>query len=201
MVVADDNLTFGRTGDLVLDADNRFLHRHAGEFTFEGGAWGLHNRGSRGVLRLFASDGVHVVLPPGGQTKLGAATGTISCQGGPASYELTYLLLGAPDSVPLSTPILGEATAMFGVPLTPRETDFMLAFATPVLTGSGTPIPTYAEVALAFGVRPKTVDTTLQRLRKKLTDAGAIDIGTTAGLVTHLLATGKLTYSQLIAES
>lgn len=197
-VIVLDRLTFGRDADLVIGAGDRFLHRVAGEIAQEDGHWTLHNRGSRSPLRLFASDGVHVVLPPGGRTALSAANGTISCRGGVQSYEVSYRLPNAaPHSMP-SLPVGGEETATFGAPLTARETDFMLAFAEPLLTGTGERMPTYAEVAHKFGVRPKTVDTTLQRLRKKLADAGVADLASTTALVTHVLANGTITYTQLI---
>jgi len=197
-MIVRDRLTFGRDADLVIGADDRFLHRVAGEVALESGAWVLHNRGSRSPLRLFASDGVHVVLPPGGRTVLSAATGTVSCRGGVQSYEILYRLPdAAPPPVP-APPSGGDETAAFGAPLTARETDFSLAFAKPLLTGSGETMPTYAEVAHTFGVRPKTVDTTLQRLRKKLSDAGVVDVASTSALVTHLLATGTITYTQLV---
>jgi len=144
---ASDSLTFGRAAELVINEDDRFLHRIAGEFVCEGGAWELRNRGSRGPLQLFASDGVHVVLPPGGRTVLTAGTGTISCRGGTQTYEITYRLPNLASVLPAPMPTDGDKTATFGAPLTGRETDFMVAFAAPLLTASGEPMPTYAEVA------------------------------------------------------
>lgn len=192
-----DILTFGRAGDVVLDANDRYLHRVCGEFVRDGHRWSLHNRGSQAPLRLFASDGVHAVIPPGGHVVLGAPTGTVLCRAGPRTYDLMYRLAMSSTAAPRLPP-QGPETAIFGAPLTARETDFMLAFAEPSLTNDGRSIPTYAEVALAFGVSPKTVDTTLQRLRKKLAEAGVENLPTTSALVNHLIACGKVTYGQLM---
>lgn len=196
--IVEQNLTFGRAGDLHIDEANRFLHRIMGEFEHSGGAWLLHNRGSTVPLRVFASDGVNVTIPPGGRLALGAHTGTVSFAAGPGNYELTYRQTQAPDRAERLIELDGDETAEFGVPLTPRETDFLVAFAEPVLTGSGEPAPTYAEVARQFGVKPKTVDATLQRLRKKLDDAGISHLSSTDALVTHLLSTGRITYTHLL---
>jgi len=86
------------------------------------------------------------------------------------------------------------------VPLTAREIDFMVAFARPILTGSGMSTPTYAEVAMQFGVKAKTVDATIQRLRRKLNDAGVTHLSSTESVVTHLLSTGRITYTHLLEQ-
>jgi len=191
-------LTFGRTADLIIDEANRYLHRVVGEFAAQGDLWSLHNRGSTVQVRLFASDGVHVIIPPSGHTVLGAHTGTVSFSAGPHNYELTYRMATAPDRAESEQLVGGEETAEFGVALTARETDFMVAFARPILTGSGMPTPTYAEVAARFGVKAKTVDATIQRLRRKLIDGGVTHVSSTESIVTHLLATGRITYTHLL---
>lgn len=202
--IVDDELSFGRSGDIVIDDANRYLHRVVGEFVPRGPSWSLHNRGTTIQLRLFAIDGVHTVLPPGGHTMLGAHTGTVSFAAGPGNYELTYRMAHAPDRAELGggarADLAGAETAEFGAPLTPREVDFMVAFARPILTASGQPTPTYAEVAAEFGVKPKTVDATIQRLRHKMYDAGVVHLSSTESLVTHLLATGKITYTHLLEQ-
>lgn len=198
--VALESLSFGRSADLNVDEDNRFLHRVVGTFVFDSSAWSLRNDGSTVQIRVFAIDGVHVVIPPGGHIVLGAHTGTVSFAAGPANYELTYRMVNAPDRAEAPRAVEGDATAEFGAPLTGREVDFMVAFARPILTGSGAATPTYAEVANLFGVKAKTVDATIQRLRRKLTDAGVRDLSSTESVVTHLLATGKITYTHLMEQ-
>lgn len=199
--IIDDELTFGRNAALIVDEKNKFLHRVVGSFTPDAGGWCLSNRGSTVQIRLFAIDGVHVIIPPGGRTMLGAHTGTVSFAAGPSNYELTYRLVHAPDRAETLPVTAGDETAEFGVPLTKREIDFMIAFARPILTGSGMPTPTYVEVASMFGVKKKTVDATLQRLRRKLIDSGITHLASTESLVTHLLATGRITYTHLLEQS
>lgn len=200
--IIDEALTFGRNANLIVDERNKFLHRVVGSFVPQsGGGWCLYNRGSTVQIRLFAIDGVHVIIPPGGRTMLGAHTGTVSFAAGPSNYELTYRLVHAPDRAEMRPVVAGEETAEFGVPLTKREIDFMIAFARPILTGSGMPTPTYVEVAAMFGVKKKTVDATLQRLRRKLIDSGVTHLSSTESLVTHLLATGRITYTHLLEQS
>lgn len=201
VVVADTTLSFGRRADLSLDETNSFMHRVVGIFRRDGETWWLENVGSAIRLLVFASDGLRIDLPAGTTSVLSAHTGTISFTAGPTPYELTFRLSSAPDRL-THPPTPGEgATSQFGAPLTAREIDYMIEFARPILSGTHGPLPTYAEVAKVCGVSQKTVDNTLQTLRRKLQDSGVQRIDSLDGLLAHLLATGKLTFTHLLERS
>jgi hypothetical protein len=166
-----DRLSFGRTGDLELDV-NRYMHRLIGEFFADGDMWWVRNLGSRIHLTLVSDDGTRVDLPPGSVQGLASSAGVLRFNAGPARYELSYAIDGLQVPARAEIDFAGESTTQFGVILTPREVDFLVTFARPRLLGYDEPMPTYAEVAQLWGVASKTLDNTVQSLKRKLRDAG-----------------------------
>lgn len=167
-----DALTFGREADLELDT-NPFLHRIAGEFRRESGQWWLHNRGSKLHVTMIAADGTRATLPPGARQAI-TTDGVARVTAGRVSYEVEY---GLDDPACRShdpPQPSGTMTVGLELELTAREIDFLVAFARPMLLGLGTPLPTYAEVATAWGVSPKTLDNALQSVKRKFRAAGLI---------------------------
>lgn len=169
----DTRLTFGRNGDLELDS-NQYMHRLVGEFVSEGGGWWIRNVGSRIHLTLVSDDGVRVDLPPGSVAALVAESGVVRFTAGPAPYELTFRLEGLDLPSAAQASCAGESTTQFAVVLTPREVDFLVTFARPRLLGLDEQMPTYAEVAQIWGVSTKTLDNTVQGLKRRLRDAGVV---------------------------
>lgn len=92
-----DELTFGRSGDLVID-DNRYLHRSMGRFTWANGMWWLANSGTSIALRLGDVDGQsYSKVSPGTTVPLVFETATITFEAGGRTYELrTELLIDTP---------------------------------------------------------------------------------------------------------
>jgi hypothetical protein len=193
-------LTFGRTADLSIDDSNTYMHRVVGSFDKRGDTWWLTNCGSSIRLRLTDSNALRADLPAGSTTALTGDSGVISFEAGPATYELEYRLPGV--AAPMSSAPPSDSTdhvdtaaigtEQFGIALTPRETDFMCEFCRPALLGTGT-APTYADVAAKYEVSEKTVDNTLQTLRRKLKESGVRGVTTLDALVEHLISTGKIT--------
>lgn len=167
---ASDRLTFGRAGDIELDS-NPHLHRLAGEFVREGGVWWLRNLGSRLFITLVHPDGTRVDLAPGASHVLVAARGSVRVSAGPARYEMLFEANAV--SALADTPVIDDsgATTEFETYLTPREVDFLVTFAQPILDGTNGPMPTYVEVARLWGVSPKTLDNTVQSLKRKMRNA------------------------------
>ena len=99
----------------------------------------------------------------------------VSLRVGGSTFEVRY---EAPASVavqPLTEDVsTGHSTTPFEATLTPREVDFLVTFARPLLEGRVEPMPTYAEVAALWFVSTKTLDNTLQTLRRKLRNARLI---------------------------
>lgn len=65
-------LTFGRSGDLVIDADNLHLHRVLGCFAESGGAWFVQNMGRFTTLHVLDANGSsRTTVAPGDQAPIG----------------------------------------------------------------------------------------------------------------------------------
>lgn len=190
-----ESLSFGRSADLCVDEENKYMHRVCGEFRVDGGVAWLFNRGSATRITVVAGNGTRIDLPPGERTTLSGPSGTVSFTAGPTPYELSYELVGYEVRTQAAA-ASGPDTFVFGAELTNRELDYIVAFAKPRLEG-GTDVLTYAEVAQLWGVSPKTVDNTLQGLRRKLKAGGARDIDSIEALIGHLLAQGRVTRAHL----
>lgn len=190
-------LTFGRSAELLLDADNEYLHRQAGRFRHAGGTWWLDNQGSRIRLKMVSDAGSVIDLQAGASAPLAGVKGTISLEAGPTRYELNYHLDSHPVLDTVENVQVGEITATYGAALTSREVDFVLVLARNRLTGRGGPLPSQSDVATAWGVSKKTVDNTLQRLRSKLRAAGVRRIDTSETLVEYLVSQGFITVKDL----
>jgi len=164
-------LTFGRTADLDIDI-NKYLHRRVGEFLLTDRAWSLRNVGSHIHLSVFSDEGKRVDLPPGSVEVLASATGVVRFTAGPANYELSYAIRGLTALESDDSDLLGESTTQFALALTPREVDFLVTFAEAQLLGRDDAMPTYADVARRWGVSPKTLDNTLQSIKRKARNSG-----------------------------
>ena len=159
-------LTFGRAGDLELDS-NPHLHRLVGEFVQRNGEWWVRNLGSRLFLTLVSDDGTRIELAPRSGPVLLVRSGVIRISVGPARYKVAYRIGTAPIRARSQLRAAG-ATSDFDAVLTPREVDFLVSFAKPILDGTNGPIMSYAEVAGVWGVATKTLDNTLQGVKRKL---------------------------------
>lgn len=167
---AGDRLTFGRAGDLQLDS-NPELHRLVGEFVRQDGVWWLRNLGSRLFITLVDPDGTRVDLAPGASQVLVGERGALRVSVGQARYELRFQKSELPHPPPPVNASDGGATTEFEALLTPREVDFLVTFARPILDGTNGPLPTYVEVAEMWHVAPKTLDNALQSVKRKMRNA------------------------------
>lgn len=195
------SLTFGRTGDLALDEANRFMHRVTGELAEVDGHWWLFNRGTATRLVVFGSNGARIELPPQTQIALPLPSGSISFVAGPTPYQLTYRADAPAES---TAPVVsaGDETVEWGTALTDREAIYLTTFALGRLRGTSNQLLTYGEVAELWGVSEKTVDNTLQRVRGRLKAGGVRGTENLDGLITHLLANGRIGLATLaIAEA
>jgi len=84
-----DTLTFGRSADLVVDADNQYLHRVLGCFVSQGDVWFLQNLGRYVTLRITDRTGPsRSELAPGDQLPIGFEEFTVTFDAGPQTYEI-----------------------------------------------------------------------------------------------------------------
>ena len=189
------SLTFGRAADLCVD-ENVYMHRIVGEFYLDAGLWWLRNRGGRIPLTLIADDGKRVELPPGAVQALSGGGGVVRFQADRSNYELSF------SGVPAAADATGMPAAAdddvptlhFSVQLTPREVDFLVSFCTPQFSQvANRALPSYTEVAEVWGVSVKTLDNTLQNLRRKIKEAGLVGVDSVDTLVSFVMAHGLIT--------
>jgi len=196
----DTVLTFGRAGDLAVDEANRFLHRICGEFVQRNNVWWLINRGRKTPLVVFASDS-RVELRPAGSTALTTEAGAVSFVAGPTPYTITYRHGLVPEIeshiAEDGAHVTGTVTAAYGALLTKREREFLATFARPRLEGARRATPSFKDVASVWGVAEKTVDNTVQAVRRKLRHNGISNIDSMEKLLSHLLAHGQIAVSDL----
>lgn len=191
------SFTFGRAAELVLDADNLYLHGEAGEFRPEAWGWVLCNVGSTLHFRLLHQTGQRADLPPSTSTAVPAGHGRVRITAGPTTYEFDYFLQPVGDSAAVARPRTG--TLFYGRDLTPAQADYALTLAEPRLRGSSDRLPTKAEIANLWGVGAGTVDRTFQDLRDRLRNEGVRGIDSPAGLVEYLVVNDIITVRMLDA--
>jgi hypothetical protein len=166
VVGAGGSLTFGRAADLVVDADNLYLHRIVGRFVGLGALWWIENHGQHIELDVESDTGVRAHLPA--RTSVGPHVGdapraplvgsrsSIRFTAGGTRYELDAYHGGAPLPELGAPPVEGRETSQFGrVDLTAEERILLAALAEPVLrdqAGAGPDrLPTNREVAARLG--------------------------------------------------
>ena len=110
-VETTDQFSFGRNGDLEIDA-NPYLHRRLGLFAHDAElGWTLYNVGSAIAMDLAdASSTSRMTVAPGSSVALSYEECTLSFTAGPSTYELHV-------EVPLSRPAMA-----LGAPPTGTQT-------------------------------------------------------------------------------
>lgn len=192
-----NELTFGRDAELVIDEANRFMHRITGSFRRDENRWWLHNLAREHPMVLFGVDGLRSVLPAGTKTALTTTQGVVAFQAGPSPYELIFVLDdcgGAPGARPA---VVGSSTVIFALQLSELQSAVLSEFARPGFVNVSAAMPTYAEVARRLDLRPKAIDHLLADLRSDLRASGVTGIETIEGLITYLVAAGRLRMSEL----
>ncbi len=198
-VLPSDELTFGRSADLVVDA-NPYLHRILGRFRHDGRHWWMDNVGRSVALTVLASEELSsATVGPGSSAPLLA---------GPVAYELEVTLedaerradLGAVrgDSGPLVTLEWGR------VELNPDQIDLLSVLCETRLarpSDQWAPIPSNRTCAARLGWTLAKFNRKLDHLCERLQRAGVRgvhgDLGLSAVdrrrvLVDHVVRTGLL---------
>jgi hypothetical protein len=87
-LVSGDSMTFGRSGDLVVD-DNPYLHRLLGRFVDRDGVWWLDHLGRRTPLLVRDANGPSTAtVAPGTSVALTRGEFVLSFSAGPTNYEV-----------------------------------------------------------------------------------------------------------------
>lgn len=88
----NDELTFGRAADLVVD-DNPYLHRIVGRIKHRGGSWWLANLGTTVAVTVLDRTGASsATVAPGSTTALVHGEFVLAFSAGPSAYEITGTL-------------------------------------------------------------------------------------------------------------
>jgi hypothetical protein len=187
------SFTFGRSGDLSVDEDNRYLHRHLGQFRWDGQRWWVDNLGKTIPINLHnAVNNTQAVLTPGASLPVGSGAFSISFTAGPHHYLVEGFAAesdverwchaeSAPD---------GEPTQQWGVVEVNHEQRLLItALAEPQLldpTVGPTVLPTNRAVAHDLGWTITKLNRKLDHICEKFARAGVKGIqGDIAGLATE----------------
>src|SRR5690606_8977399 len=93
VAVAHQPFTVGRDADLVVDGDNRFLHRHFLALSERHGIWLLANVGTQLTATVSDVAGrLEAFLAPGAVLPLVFDETVVRFTAGPTTYELTVAL-------------------------------------------------------------------------------------------------------------
>lgn len=145
----------GRQGDLELDDDNLFLHRHFLEISHNDGLWWLSNVGARLTATVTdSSGGVNAWLAPGARLPIVFEQTTVVFTAGPVTYEFTIHSKGPAFRIDTSDEAESGQTTIGHVPLTARQKLLILALAEPALKRDGTgisEIPSSSQAAARLG--------------------------------------------------
>ncbi len=214
-----DELTFGRSADLVID-DNRYLHRLIGRFTWSNGMWWLVNTGSSIALRLDDADGPsYTRVAPGSTVPLSFETATLTFEAGGRPYELrTELLVESPlltvdvmsaaDERDAGGHIDPEATTTAGsLPLNDEQRLLLVALCEPWLRDAASnELPTNRQLASRLGWTITKFNRKLDWLCQKYASAGVTGLRGSSDLlardrrvrlVEHALDAGVVTAPDL----
>ena len=210
-VVEREPFTIGRDADLVIEDDNRFLHRQFLSLTSQQGIWLLSNVG--GQLTATASDAegrLEAFLAPGAVLPLVFDRTLVRFTAGPTTYEL---------SVRLSDPSFNASeidqndsgdTTIGRVAMTPDQLRLVLALAEPALRGggrAGSTLPSSGDAAARLGWTTTKFNRKLDNVCQKLAsqgvrglhgEPGKLASNRRARLVEYALAVRLLTRDDLV---
>lgn len=173
-----DPYTIGRDADLVLEDDNRHLHRQFLQLSSQQGVWLLRNVGSQ--LTATASDmagRLEAFLAPGAVLPLVFDETLVRFTAGPTTYEFSIRL---PDPAFVTAPLDeapggGGDTTVGRISMTPDQLRLILALAEPVLRGDGraaTTLPSNSEAAQRLGWKITRLNRKLDNVCQKLAAQG-----------------------------
>lgn len=176
IAVRHQPFTVGRDADLVVDDENRFLHRQFLTLSEQHGIWLLTNVG--GQLTATVSDAagrLEAFLAPGAVLPLVFDETIVRFTAGPTTYELAVHL---PDPAFVAGDVdeneQGDTT-IGKVVMTPDQLRLVLALAEPALRGSGragSTLPSSNEAAQRLGWTATKFNRKLDNVCQKLAGQG-----------------------------
>jgi hypothetical protein len=210
-----ESLTFGKQGDLVIDAHDDYLHREVGEIQYVGNAWWLTNLGDRIVISVEDANGPSFKqLAPGTRDSLTYGEFFIRFRTRLSRYELEGSLTEAHQPDRAGTAAVDEGdeplTNDWGeVTLSVDERRLVAALAEHRLEAgrnAGVALPSNEDVQQRLGIRATTYNRRLDHLCARLAAAGVDGLVGSDGrpardrrheLVEHVLRYGMITRRDL----
>ena len=174
--VDHEPFTVGRDADVVIEDDNRFLHRQFLTLSSSQGVWLLTNVGTQLTATVSDPDGrLEAFLSPGAVLPLVFGETLVRFTAGPTSYEFSIML---PDPTFVASRIdendSGDTTVGRTV-MTPDQLRLILALAEPALTGrarGGTALPSSGDAARRLGWTTTKFNRKLDNVCQKLAAQG-----------------------------
>jgi hypothetical protein len=168
--------TVGRDADLVLEADNRHLHRRFLSISNQQSVWLLTNVGSRLTATVSDVGGrLEAFLAPGGVLPLVFDDTCVRFTAGPTTYEFS-VLLAQPAFHATGVDVAEHGETTFGrVAMTPDQLRLVLSLCEPALRGAGrssTSLPSNQEAARRLGWTLPRFNRKLDHICQKLTTSG-----------------------------
>lgn len=207
-----DSITLGREGDIVIDGDNPYLHRHFITISLaDGGIPWLHNVGARMSATVADSDGLtQTWLAPDARIPLVFPRTTVWFTAGPTTYGFD-VLVDDPPLTPAPSPAVvpSQDTTIGATVLTPDQRLLVVALAESVLRrgpGGKGQIPSTAQAAQRLGWTTTKFNRKLDNVCEKLAKLGVTGLVGGAGrhassrrvrLVEYAVATRLVTSSDL----
>ncbi len=169
-------LTIGREADLVVDADNPFLHRRLAEITYESGLWWIANVGSRLSMTVTGAAGtLQSWVGPGARVPIVLPDVSVLFTAGETTYELVLHQEGAVFDARATANDDQDGLTLGSVELTPSQFRLLLALCEPTLRRSGTgpsTLPSNAAAAERLGWSMTTFNRKLDNVCDKFSRAG-----------------------------
>ena len=174
--VTHEPFTIGRDADLVIEDDNRFLHRRFLSLSTSQGVWLLANVGTQLTATVSDPEGrLEAFLSPGAVLPLVFGETLVRFTAGPTSYEFSVVL---PDPAFVAGQIdendSGDTTVGRTV-MTPDQLRLVLALAEPALRGTGragSTLPSSGEAAQRLGWTTTKFNRKLDNVCQKLAAQG-----------------------------
>lgn len=174
-VAEGTSITFGRDAELVVDADNRYLHRVLGCFVSYGEIWFLQNLGRFIPLRVDdAGSASFVQIEPGDQAPVGFEEFVVRFRAGTVDYRITGAMS---EPTPLELGLVPASdTAEFGLAsLNAEQRLLVLALGEGRLRGQPdwvVRMPANREVAARLGWTITKFNRKLDHLCRRLAESG-----------------------------
>lgn len=202
-----ETLTFGRSGELVVDDGNPFLHRIVGQLTARAGGLELALVGGRIPVTFLGVSGTRAEITPGSRFMV-TETGRLLFEAARARYEIEVSLSSAGwDSLGLLDSDSGSTTVEWGmIRLNFEQRRLLAVMAEPRLREGRNDIPSNKDIAARFGWTVKSVERKIDYMCMRLAQTGVAGLQGSIGrdaidrrrrLLDHVVGFGLIDESDL----